>query len=242
MYWTDEKLADLPLQKGFRLRGAEMTRLETFADAAFAFATTLLVIAGGTMPNSLQELTIALKGIPTFAASFASIASFWVAHRKWSRRYGMEDTASTVISLCLIFVMLVFVYPLKMVFSALFNWVSGGWFPTSFVLHEPQDLLGLFMIYGAGFAALTAMLSLLYVRALRRPSLNLDAFERIKTREEVWSFAVLAATGLLSALMAWVCPPRVAIFAGFAYCTLVISMPLVAIYYDKKAEPLKTRP
>ena len=32
----------LPRLGGFRLRGMEMTRLETFIDAAFAFAITML--------------------------------------------------------------------------------------------------------------------------------------------------------------------------------------------------------
>jgi hypothetical protein len=31
----------LPRLKGFRLRGLEMTRLESFVDAAFAFAVTM---------------------------------------------------------------------------------------------------------------------------------------------------------------------------------------------------------
>jgi len=35
----------LPRLGGFRLRGIAMTRLETFIDAAFAFAITMLVIA-----------------------------------------------------------------------------------------------------------------------------------------------------------------------------------------------------
>ncbi len=36
-------LDSLPRLKGFRLRGMEMTRLETFIDAAFAFAVTILI-------------------------------------------------------------------------------------------------------------------------------------------------------------------------------------------------------
>ena len=36
----------LPRRGGFRLRGLEMTRLESFVDATFAFAVSLLVIAG----------------------------------------------------------------------------------------------------------------------------------------------------------------------------------------------------
>ncbi len=75
MRWTEEQLASLPVQGGFRLRGLEMTRLETFCDAAFAFAVTLLVISGEGIPGSYQELIVALKGIPAFAASFAAIAT-----------------------------------------------------------------------------------------------------------------------------------------------------------------------
>jgi hypothetical protein len=36
-------LDGLPHLNGFRLRGMQMTRLETFIDAAFAFAITMLV-------------------------------------------------------------------------------------------------------------------------------------------------------------------------------------------------------
>jgi hypothetical protein len=34
-------LDSLPRRRGFRLRGIQMTRLETFTDAAFAFAVTM---------------------------------------------------------------------------------------------------------------------------------------------------------------------------------------------------------
>lgn len=38
-------LSNLPVRDHFRLRGEAMTRLETFVDAAFAFAVTLLVVS-----------------------------------------------------------------------------------------------------------------------------------------------------------------------------------------------------
>ncbi|MGB9155391.1 MAG: hypothetical protein WCB20_02790, partial [Chthoniobacterales bacterium] len=44
----------LPRRGGFRLRGLEMTRLESFVDAAFAFAVSLLVIAGQQVPDDLD--------------------------------------------------------------------------------------------------------------------------------------------------------------------------------------------
>src|SRR6202051_3268629 len=40
----------LPRLRWFRLRGMEMTRLETFIDAAFAFAISMLVIAAQQIP------------------------------------------------------------------------------------------------------------------------------------------------------------------------------------------------
>ena len=61
-------LDSLPRKRGFRLRGAEMSRLETFADAAFAFALTLLVISIDEIPASFPEFSAALRNVPVFAA------------------------------------------------------------------------------------------------------------------------------------------------------------------------------
>ena len=57
-----DQLATLPARKGFRQRGMEMTRLETFTDAAFAFAVTLLVIGGSdSVPTNFDEMRLALR-------------------------------------------------------------------------------------------------------------------------------------------------------------------------------------
>ena len=99
-----------------------MTRLETFVDAAFAFAITLLVVGGGdNIPANYQQFIHAMQQVPAFGLCFASLAFFWYAHYTWSRRFGLEDTPSTVLSLLLIFVILIFVYPLKAVYAGAFN-------------------------------------------------------------------------------------------------------------------------
>ena len=73
---------------------------------------------------------------------------------------------------------LIFVYPLKMVFSALLAILSNGHLPTNFALTEAADLPRLFIIYGVGFAALTGLIALLYLRALRaRERLALNELE-----------------------------------------------------------------
>lgn len=78
----------LPEKGGFRLRGLDMTRVETFTDAAFAFAVTLLVISIDQVPRSYPEMVRALEGLPAFGFSFALIMLFWHAHWAWSRRSG----------------------------------------------------------------------------------------------------------------------------------------------------------
>lgn len=232
--WTDAELERLPVKNHVRQRGLEMTRLETFTDAAFAFAVTLLVISGDGIPGSYAELIHALKGSPAFAASFATIAAVWAGHRSWSRRYGLEDTSTTLISLALIFVMLIYVYPLKMVFGALFAWISGGWLPADFRLDSWYELLGLFRIYGIGFVVLNLLMAGLYARAMRATDeLRLDIMERRSTRAEIVSYMVLAATGAVSVLWATLLPPQVAVYAGFVYATLCISMPWIAIVQSR---------
>jgi len=244
LHWTEAQLATLPVRGGFRERGVDMTRLETFCDAAFAFAVTLLVIAGDGIPRSYEELLRALKGIPAFAMSFAAIASFWWAHRTWSRRFGLEDPVTTLISLVMVGVMLVYVYPLKMVFSAFASWASGGFFPTDFVLPAGRegagDMVGLFAVYGLGFAAQAGMLALLHLRGLRAgAALRLDASERLLTRQAIAVNLLLGGTGLASALFALVMPVRVGVWAGFFYMTLPVTMTVLSIAHARRQRRLR---
>ena len=62
------ELSKLPVEGGVRQRGEQVTRLETFVDAAFAFAMTLLVVSFEAMPDSFAELYDALRRLPAFLA------------------------------------------------------------------------------------------------------------------------------------------------------------------------------
>lgn len=239
MQWTEEQLKKLPVINYFYFRGQGSSRLETFIDAAFAFAVTMLVISVGNVPKNYNELILALKGIPSFLASFAALALFWSSHRKWSRRYGLEDGKTIFLSFALIFVMLVYVYPLRLLFSAMFTWISGGWLPSDFLISHYEELFGLFIIYGVGFAAISSIIALLYTHAKSKKELLLTEIEIIITRLEVTSFYTFASCGLISAGIAWLMPPQIAAFAGFVYMLLPILMPLIARNYYKKVRLLK---
>ena len=70
---------DLP---GFRLRGGEVTRLESFSDAVFGFALTLLVVSLD-VPKSFKDLVNTMRGFPAFAICFL-LLGFGMNWRKCS--------------------------------------------------------------------------------------------------------------------------------------------------------------
>lgn len=237
---TADGKVDYPIENGFRMRGADMTRLETFTDAAFAFAITLLVIAVGELPHTYRGLIDALKGAPAFAVSFALMMMFWHGHRVWSRRYGLEDMRASLASLALVFVILLYIYPLRLMSAALAAFASGGRLPSEFQIESTQELTGLFVIYGIGFSAMASLLVLLYGHALTlRDRLELNEYEILSTRHHMAKWIVLGATGLVSTIWAGLLPSEWGIWAGMVYPTLGMTMPLVAIRYRRQLDGLR---
>lgn len=216
------------LRNGMRHRGRSTTRLEAFVDAAFAFAVTLLVISIDTIPDSLEALVAALKGVPAFAVSFAMLALFWSAHARWSRHYGLDDTVSTTLSLSLVFLVLVYVYPLKMLFGTFFAWISQGWLPSPLrVVRGLDDIAAMFMIYGIVFATLSAIMAGLYMHAWRqRRRLALDPGELALTAGDIGQFVWFILVGLASTLTAALMLLRAGWLSGLPgmlYCLLAFT-------------------
>src|SRR3977135_2789424 len=181
-----ENLDALPRLNGFRLRGIEMTRLETFIDAAFAFAVTMVVIAADRIPEDINTLLAAFKNVPAFVASVIVLGIFWRGHWLWSRRYGLEDGVSKFISWALLVTVLIYIYPLKALFGSMFYLLSHGQLGHPLgVRTEPQER-ALFSVYALGFTAIAAEIVLLHWRAwqLREP-LRLNDRERRLTRADM---------------------------------------------------------
>jgi uncharacterized membrane protein len=145
------------------LRGAEPTRLDALVDAAFAFAITLLVLWNDRLPNDFDSLVAIFGLIPSFAASFALIAFFWWRQVRWSRNHRVEDNLSTVLSLALVFVVLIFVFPLRIMSSTFLSWITAGFLPTPFEGDvDGRVLCVLFLTYGLAFASMSACVFGLY--------------------------------------------------------------------------------
>ena len=236
------ELSTLPVQQGFRLRGEAVTRLETFVDAAFAFAVTLLVVSFDAMPDTAGELYEALRRLPAFLAGFAILAMFWHAHHRFSRRFGLQDGAVVTLSLALVAVTLFYVYPLRMVMSAAMHFFTGGLAPSEFEVGGLGEFQMIFVVYGVGFAALAGIMVLLNLHALRRAdTLGLDAPEREVARAEIVSHLLLIAAAALSIGIALALSPGATwayALPGLAYGLLGFVMPAYGIAVGRKVDAL----
>lgn len=204
---------------GFRWRGGEVSRIEGFSDAVFAFATTLLVVSL-EVPRSFDDLIGTMQDFPAFGICFALLILIWHSHYTFFRRYGMDDGPTIAINSLLLFLVLFYVYPLKFLFSTLLADLLGLG-PAIAGDLTPSQGRGLLLVYGSGFVAVFLTLGLLYLHAWRRREhLGLDALERYDTRTSVQHFGLMAAVGLLSIAIAALGPPGASFWAGIAYFLL----------------------
>ena len=226
------------MAKEFTLRGLEMTRLETFIDAGFAFALTMLVISIDRIPTNHAELIQAFKGAPAFVFSAILVGIFWRAHWHWSRRYGLEDGISTLLSWALMITVLVYIYPLKIMFAGVLDYVSDGYFPGNFQLADASEARELFAIYSAGFTLIALQLLLLNGHALRcSKQLKLDEFERFLTKSEIGVWSITALTGLASIVLSITVSRDNLSWSGWVYFFL----PLVLVIYHRVTRAIATR-
>src|SRR5947209_2996020 len=226
----------LPRLDGFRLRGIEMTRLETFIDAAFAVGISMLVIAAQHIPDNIQALLAAFKNVPTFVCSIAVLGIFWRGHWLWSRRYGLEDGVSILISWAMMVTILIFIYPLKAIFGAMWYLISSGQVGQPFSLHTTESQARtIFVIYALGLVAISAEILLLNLRAwqLREP-LRLNALERLASRGELTGWSVPVSVGIVSLIFALTLPAEQIQWCCWDYFAMTVLVPLHDYYLKRR--------
>lgn len=206
----------------FRWRGGQVSRIEGFSDAVFGFALTLLVVSL-EVPRTFDELVVAMQGFVGFAICFCLLSLVWYDHYIFFRRYGLHDTATLTLNLVLLFLVVLYVYPLKFQFTLL---VHGG----AMMVHGQPAIRGdqmptLMIIYGAGFVAVYAVFALMYLNAHRqRLDLELTDLEAFDTRASMGSCLVLAGIGVSSIALASFRTPACTIAAGGMYWLIGFAM------------------
>lgn len=205
----------------FRWRAHEVTRMESFSDAVFAFSVTLLVVSL-EVPRNSRELLDVMRGFPAFGVCFAILAYFWYQHVVYFRRFGLQSAYVAALNCALLFCVLFYVYPLKFLFSEVVLVSREG---AAGAVLSAGDARALFVIYGLGYAAVSLVFLLLYRHAFgQRAVLQLDAFEVFATRRGLVDFAALIAIGFSSAslALALVLPAGLLGLAGVFYMMIPV--------------------
>ena len=212
-----------------------MTRLETFIDAAFAFAVTVMVIAPERTPDDSIALLDAFRNVPAFIASVAVLGIFWRGHWLWSRRYGLEDGVSIFISWALLVTILIYIYPLKAIFGSMFYFMSGGRVGHALGVRVEGQARAIFSVYATGFIALGAEILLLYLRAWKlRGPLRLSSREQFLTRAQISGWCIPIAVGIVSLVLALTVSARLFPWSGWIYFSMVILAPLHRVWVRRR--------
>jgi hypothetical protein len=178
-------------------------RIEDFSDAVFGFAATLLVVTL-EVPRTFPQLVASLWGFVPFALSFLALSLLWTTHRAFFRRYQLADRVTIGLNSVLLFVVLFYIYPLKFMTVSLFEDVlTRRPLEQSRMFRSTEDVAGMFLVYGMGFAAVFVCYALLYRHAARLAGpLGLDAERLREARMLCRHYCILAGVGVLSSLMA----------------------------------------
>ena len=212
----------------------EVSRVEGFSDAVFAFAITLLVVSL-EVPKTFDELMAAIRAFPAFAVCFALLFQVWWRHYRFFRSYDLEDGPVIAMTGLLLFVVLFYVYPLKFLWSMFF-----AQFDPRLVRGDAirvDEFPALFEIYGLGVAAVFGILAAMYGHAYRhRGDLDLSAVEVVDTRIDVYRNLAIGGIGLLSvvtaAVLSRIAPRRIG-FAGYIYFLIGIAEWMLGEYSGK---------
>jgi MYXO-CTERM domain-containing protein len=224
-------------EKHFRWRGREIPRLENLSDAVFGIAIAMLVVSS-QVPESFTALKDLLREFVPFAIYVLLLGMVWHAHYTFFRRFGLQDNLTMLLNALLLFVVLFYLYPLKFLFTLLFNLATAR---LDLVQTSPDDADALGAIYSAGYAAVFGLLALFYLPAWRRRTeLELTPVEELVTKQSLGSLLVHTGTALLALALSLLFSTR-----GLSGCVYFLIGPgtyAVGAYFDKRIDALTRSP
>ncbi len=196
----------------------------------------MLVIAAQQIPDDIETLLAAFKNVPVFVASIIVLGIFWRGHWLWSRRYGLEDGISIFISWAMIVTILIYMYPLKAIFSSMWFSLSNGRLGHALGPHSGSQTRTIFAL---GFTAIALEVVLLNLRAWQlRKSLRLNELERLITLYEMTGWAIPVCVGIISFVLATILPREFIDWSGWVYFSMAILVPLHSAYRKRRIHTL----
>lgn len=235
------KGSDYGLNPEFRNRGEEQTRIETFSDAVFALAVTLLILSS-TVPQSFEQLQASFSDIIPFGICITLLMLVWYQHYIFFIRYGFRDVKIVAMNTLLLFLLLIYVYPLKFLFSILYK-INLAIFTNDKELLQylftnvikPENTGELMIIYGLGASAVFIVMGILFLVANnRRHALELTPIECYHTRSSVYNNFLMGSIPLLSAIVAAIGSENSFMYAGITYWLYGVAMPVFSIYRKRR--------
>jgi uncharacterized membrane protein len=213
-----KKVASLS-KKGsvFKWRSHEPTRLETFSDAVFAFAVTLIVVSL-EVPHTFDELFEVFKGFLSFAVCFALLFFIWNNQNLFFRRYGLNNAYVTFLNAALLFMVLIYVYPLKFLFVVLFS--GGTYNDHGHLIHMITDaqIPTLMYLYHAGYMVIYLLFLLMHLHAkAKADKINLSKAELFETDTFIMINFINTSIGLLGIVLVFILPFEYKGASGYIY-------------------------
>jgi hypothetical protein len=196
------------------------SRLESLSDGAFAVAIGLLVVTVAD-PRRYADLMDVVRNAPAVAGAFAVLLWIWSEHRRFFRRYALDDVPTVFLNGVLLFLVLFYVYPLKFVASYVIGTLFGLNPQSPVRLENSAEGSALLRVYGIGFVAIFGVFALLYRRAWKlREKLGLGPLARFDTRTSFRSCVISISVGVLSLALTTIPSGLATGLSGFSYVLL----------------------
>lgn len=228
------------MMTGIRVRGLEVTRLEGLTDAVFGFAITLLIVAIEP-PTEFDQLVTMVMGFPAFALTFLLMLFIWFWHYRFFRQFGLNSGKVMAVNGLLLFLVLLFVFPLKFLATIVVDYVIlEGWFgidmPQTLIIRSGQYPI-LHTLYALGFASVFICFSWLYRLALgAAEQLELTPLEQAHTRIHANMYLIVASVPLFTIALVWLPTPWAPMIGGFANCLI---WPVTTIYQRASSKKIR---
>ncbi|MCB0487707.1 MAG: DUF1211 domain-containing protein [Cyclobacteriaceae bacterium] len=234
------------MNKEFRYRGEEGSRLEAISDSVFALALALLLISTSA-PKKFEDIILFTHELLPFAFCIALIILIWHEHFIYFLRYGLRNPKIIFLNTIFLFIVLFYVYPLKfltkMLSLPILYWFSSN---EKFIqdlteMISADEVDDLMIIYGVGASSIFLILAWMYQYARKKADeLELDEIELFDTNVSLRTNLLMASIPALSVIVTLLLRSNtyVGAYAGFMYFLYTPIMFWHGIRSDKKRKKL----